>query len=110
LNAENCMYRPFLFFLFSALCLSLSCSLSALSQEYQRFEAPLFRAAGAPPGAAQLGEALFFDPVLSGSGRTACVTCHDPEFGFAGRERTSTFDDGRLGPRNAPSILTSQFL
>jgi cytochrome c peroxidase len=105
------MYRSLLFFLFSALCLSLSCSLAALSQEYQRLKSPLFnRAAGAPPGAAQLGEALFFDPVLSGSGRTACVTCHDPKFGFASRERTSTFDDGRLGPRNAPSILTSQFL
>ena len=28
-----------------------------------------------------LGERLFFDTRLSGSGRTACATCHDPRYG-----------------------------
>src|SRR6266699_3840399 len=31
-----------------------------------------------------LGQRLFFDPQLSGSGRTACATCHNPDFGICG--------------------------
>jgi cytochrome c peroxidase len=33
--------------------------------------------------AANLGQALFFDPALSGTGQIACVTCHDPSHGFS---------------------------
>ncbi len=32
---------------------------------------------------AELGELLFFDPILSGNKDVACATCHHPEFGFA---------------------------
>lgn len=56
----------------------------------------------------ELGRALFFEPALSASGRTACATCHDPGFAYgppnaqavqlAGR-------DGRTpGVRAAPSL------
>src|SRR5262245_59256928 len=56
----------------------------------------------------ELGRALFFEPTLSASGRTACATCHDPTFGYgppnalavqlAGR-------DGRTpGVRAVPSL------
>ena len=31
---------------------------------------------------ANLGRALFFDPSLSGSGKLACSSCHDPGHGF----------------------------
>jgi cytochrome c peroxidase len=31
----------------------------------------------------ELGRALFFDAALSGSGRLACASCHDPAHGFA---------------------------
>ena len=34
------------------------------------------------PAAARLGQWLFFDPRLSGSGQFSCATCHDPEQGF----------------------------
>lgn len=34
------------------------------------------------PAAARLGQALYFDPRLSGSGDFSCATCHDPELGF----------------------------
>jgi cytochrome c peroxidase len=57
-----------------------------------------------------LGEKLFFDPILSGSGRTSCATCHDPNYAFAQPLRTSVFDSGQPGPRNAPSILTARYL
>ncbi|WP_426661518.1 cytochrome-c peroxidase [Rhodanobacter aciditrophus] len=31
---------------------------------------------------AQLGKALFFDPLLSGSGRQSCASCHSPAYGY----------------------------
>ncbi len=33
------------------------------------------------PALVALGEALFFDPILSGNMDTACATCHHPSFG-----------------------------
>ena len=35
------------------------------------------------PKAAALGQFLFFDPRLSGSGEFSCASCHDPDLGFA---------------------------
>ncbi|HZV21720.1 MAG TPA: cytochrome c peroxidase [Hyphomicrobiales bacterium] len=61
------------------------------------------------PSLTVLGERLFFDPRLSKSGRTSCATCHNPAYAFAEPRPTSIFDGGRIGPRNAPSILTSAF-
>lgn len=31
---------------------------------------------------ARLGKALFFDPLLSGSGRQSCASCHSPAYGY----------------------------
>ncbi|GGA38932.1 cytochrome-c peroxidase [Dyella nitratireducens] len=31
---------------------------------------------------AQLGKSLFFDPMLSGSGKQSCASCHDPKHGY----------------------------
>jgi cytochrome c peroxidase len=53
----------------------------------------------------RLGEKLFFDTRLSGSGRTACATCHEPRFGFAQRRAVAVSDNGQLGRRNAPTLL-----
>src|SRR5262245_5310055 len=52
-----------------------------------------------------LGERLFFDARLSGTGRTACASCHDPAYAYAEPRRVSVFDSGRQGRRNAPSLL-----
>jgi cytochrome c peroxidase len=52
-----------------------------------------------------LGERLFFDPRLSGSGRTACATCHNPRYGWTAPLPTTIFDSGKIGPRNAPSLI-----
>lgn len=57
----------------------------------------------------QLGERLFFDTRLSLSGRTACATCHMPEYAWAEPRRVSVFDTGKAGPRNAPSILDTRY-
>ena len=38
------------------------------------------------PRAARLGQFLFFDTRLSANGSVACVTCHDPDRGWADGE------------------------
>src|SRR5262245_60801873 len=52
-----------------------------------------------------LGQRLFFDGRLSGTGTTACASCHDPGFAFAEPRPVSISDNGRHGRRNAPSLL-----
>ncbi|HEX7901960.1 MAG TPA: cytochrome c peroxidase [Planctomycetota bacterium] len=42
------------------------------------------------PGAAALGQRLFFDVRLSRSGKIACATCHDPARGLADGEALSS--------------------
>lgn len=65
-----------------------------------------------------LGEALFFDKILSGPRDVACATCHHPTAGTGdglplslgtgavgvGAARTAT-DPSQLGPRNAPGLF-----
>lgn len=56
----------------------------------------------------ELGRALFFDPSLSASGRTACSTCHDPRHAYGPPNDLSVQlagRDGRTpGLRAAPSL------
>ena len=53
----------------------------------------------------ELGKMLFFDPRLSGSKQLACVTCHDPELGWADGKRVSFGHDRTPGVRNSKTIL-----
>ena len=52
-----------------------------------------------------LGQKLFFDTRLSGSGRTACASCHNPDYAYAQPRRVATSDNGQAGRRNVPSVL-----
>lgn len=60
-----------------------------------------------------LGKALFHDPSLSSPKGQACADCHADTFAFRDPESdvaTSTgVVPGRVGPRNAPSIMYSAF-
>lgn len=57
----------------------------------------------------KLGEALFYDPRLSGSGQIACASCHDSDLGWSDG-RTTSFGHGRkLLARNAPSIRNAGY-
>jgi cytochrome c peroxidase len=56
-------------------------------------------------GITSLGQQLFFDTRLSRSGMTACASCHLPEYAFAEPSPVSVSDSGRLGQRNAPSLI-----
>ena len=57
-----------------------------------------------------LGQRLFFDTRLSGTGARACATCHNPGYGYAEPRWVSISDNGKLGRRNAPSLLDVAFL
>jgi cytochrome c peroxidase len=55
-----------------------------------------------------LGQALFFDPSLSGSGKLACSSCHDPAYGFGpANDRAVQLGGGDMqqpGGRAVPSL------
>src|SRR6266852_1604971 len=56
-----------------------------------------------------LGEKLFFDGRLSADGTVACSTCHDPARAFTDGRPTSIGIQGRVGQRNAPTILNALY-
>ncbi|MDQ1314139.1 MAG: cytochrome c peroxidase [Pseudomonadota bacterium] len=62
---------------------------------------------------ALLGQALFFDPVLSSPAGQSCATCHAPNAAFADPDRRLPVSKGvlpgRAGNRNAPTAMYSAF-
>jgi cytochrome c peroxidase len=52
-----------------------------------------------------LGEKLFFDPILSRDSSISCATCHKPEFAFADNMALSPGMSKRTGNRNTPSAM-----
>lgn len=71
--------------------------------------------AAAPAGNPQtsekiaLGKQLFFDGRLSVDGTVACSTCHDPARAFTDGRPVSIGVKGRVGQRNAPTILNALY-
>ena len=61
------------------------------------------------PATVGLGEKLFFDSRLSGDGTVACATCHDPARAFTDGRPTSVGINGRVGQRNAPTVLNALY-
>ena len=57
-----------------------------------------------PTSVEQLGERLFFDPILSADSTVSCASCHQPAFGFADTLAFSRGVGGRVGRRNSPGI------
>ncbi|RCS49286.1 cytochrome-c peroxidase [Bremerella cremea] len=53
----------------------------------------------------ELGKQLFFDPRLSGDQTVSCATCHDPNHGWADKQRFSQGVRGEKTSRNVPSIV-----
>ncbi len=60
---------------------------------------------GEPKNKEQLGEALFFDRLLSADSSISCASCHIPAFAFADTVALSKGVGGRLGKRNAPTCM-----
>jgi cytochrome c peroxidase len=61
------------------------------------------------PARVVLGQKLFFESRLSGNGTVACATCHDPDRAFTDGRPVSVGIDGRVGQRNAPTILNALY-
>ena|SRR5688572_15791646 len=61
------------------------------------------------PARVALGRLLYFDKRLSIDQTVSCATCHDPAHGFAEPRATSTGVGGKLGARNAPTVLNRLF-
>ncbi|WCL81985.1 cytochrome c peroxidase [Saprospira sp. CCB-QB6] len=58
-----------------------------------------------PTNAAELGERLFFDSILSLDRTISCASCHIPEYAFADTSALSKGVGGTLGDRNTPSAM-----
>ncbi len=56
-----------------------------------------------------LGEKLFFDGRLSADGTVACATCHNPAHAFTDGRPTSVGFKGRVGQRNAPTVMNALY-
>ena len=66
---------------------------------------------GNPPTPARvaLGRFLYFDKRLSLDKTVACATCHMPSHGYAEPRATSQGVGGKVGSRNAPTVLNRLF-
>ncbi len=53
----------------------------------------------------ELGQKLFFDPILSLDQTISCASCHKPEFAFADNLPFSLGVENRIGTRNTPSVM-----
>lgn len=53
----------------------------------------------------ELGEKLFFDPILSLDKSISCASCHKPEHGFADNLKLSLGVYDSIGTRNTPSVM-----
>ena len=94
-----------------ALALSQSSSSAAdqaraLLADYRRpASMPASRSNPSTPEKVALGQMLFFDPRLSGSGAISCATCHNPALGWSDAQATGLGHMGNRLRRHTPTIL-----
>jgi len=64
--------------------------------------------------AAEVGQRMFFDKALSGSGKLACASCHDPDHAYAPANSLAVQPGGRTlslsGTRAVPSLRYKQVI
>jgi cytochrome c peroxidase len=72
---------------------------------------PVSIPANNPPTAESiaLGRKLFFDARLSGDDTVSCATCHNPELSFTDGRPGSRGIKGKIGRRNAPTVLNAAY-
>jgi cytochrome c peroxidase len=62
---------------------------------------------------AEVGKKMFFDTSLSGSGKMACATCHDPDHAYAPANDLAVQSGGKTmadkGTRAVPSLCYKEF-
>lgn len=58
----------------------------------------------------ELGKLLFFDPLLSGNNKRACVSCHKTDLAFSdGLNKSLAYDGINSVTRNAPTLLNTSY-
>lgn len=57
----------------------------------------------------ELGQHLFFDPILSADSTMACASCHVPANGFTDNLAVSTGIDGIAGDKSSMSLVNAAF-
>jgi cytochrome c peroxidase len=64
--------------------------------------------------AAQVGQKMFFDKALSGSGKLACSSCHDPDHAYAPANDLAVQAGGKsmqqFGTRAVPSLRYKEYM
>jgi len=75
--------------------------LTALKRDYRR-PPPL---AIENPALVDLGRALFFDPHISASGKTACASCHAPALGWVVADARPINDSGKPTSRKSQPLI-----
>jgi cytochrome c peroxidase len=87
-----------------------SAELQAALADYQRpAKVPVPKANPMTADKIVLGQALFFDPRMSGSGALACASCHNPGLAWSdGLPKGLGHLGGRLG-RHTPTVLNVAF-
>lgn len=62
------------------------------------------------PALAQLGQYLFFDPILSGNGERSCASCHRPDKAFTdGQAKSLAMGLQGTVDRNSPTLLNAVY-
>jgi cytochrome c peroxidase len=56
-----------------------------------------------------LGRKLFYERKLSADASRSCASCHDPLLGFADGHKHSTGVGGKIGTRNAPTVINAAY-
>lgn len=57
----------------------------------------------------ELGQHLFYDPILSADSTMSCASCHNPELAFTDGRAVSPGIDGIAGNRSSMSLVNSGF-
>jgi cytochrome c peroxidase len=57
------------------------------------------------PAKHQLGELLFFDPILSGSQSRSCASCHDPSLSWGDGRARAVGENQTVLPLRSPTLL-----
>lgn len=58
----------------------------------------------------ELGQLLFFDPVLSANNLRSCASCHNPQKAFAdGQIKSLAFNENGTVNRNSPTLINAVF-
>ena len=61
------------------------------------------------PARIELGQALFFDPRMSGNGAMSCASCHNPSLGWSDGLKTAVGWGGQVLGRATPTVLNTAY-